>query len=296
MSAPTVVEDRPGPTRPSGGPAWTSRTAVHVLLVLAALYSVLPLVWLATAATKSLQDFSSTSAFALGEWNLGRNVADLFTQENGIFGIWILNSVLYAGLGATVGAFVCAACGYALAKIAFPGRGLLYGLTLAGVLVPTTALALPLYLLASEVRLVDTFWAVFLPLLTNPFGVYLARAYAEASVPDEVLEAARIDGSGEFRTFARIALPMMRPGIVTVFLFQFVAIWNNFFLPLIMLTDPRLFPISLGLYQWSARVSQFPMYNPLVVTGSLLAVIPLVVAFVVLQRQWRSGLAAGAVK
>jgi multiple sugar transport system permease protein len=89
---------------------------------------------------------------------------------------------------------------------------------------------------------------------------------------------------------------MMRPGLVTIFLFQFVGIWNNFFLPLVMLTDPKLFPMSLGLYQWSTRVTQFPQYNPLVITGSLLAVLPLVVAFVLLHRQWRSGLAAGSVK
>src|SRR5206468_7754497 len=119
---------------------------------------------------------------------------------------------------------------------------------------------------------------------------YLARVYASAAVPDEVLEAARIDGAGEVRTFATVALPMMRPGLVTVFLFQFVGIWNNFFLPLVMLTDPNLFPMSLGLYHWSTRAGQFPQYTPLVIIGSLLAVMPLVLAFVLLQRQWRSGL------
>ena len=111
-----------------------------------------------------------------------------------------------------------------------------------------------------------------------------------------VLEASRMDGAGELRTFFTVALPMMRPGLVTVLLFQFVGIWNNVFLPLVMLTDPTLFPMSLGLYQWSTRVTQFPQYTPLVITGSLLAVVPLVLAFVLLQRQWRSGLATGAVK
>ncbi|MBT0567070.1 carbohydrate ABC transporter permease [Williamsia sp. CHRR-6] len=297
----TTLQDRPTaiPDTPRGSVTssrWTSRTAVHTILIIGALYSVLPLVWLATAATKSTQDFSTTSAFEFGEWNLGHNIGALFTEEDGIFWEWIRNSLLYAGLGAAVGSLICAACGYALAKIPFPGRSLLFGLTLTGVLVPTTALAMPLYLLASELRMVNTFWAVFIPLLTNPFGVYLARVYAEASVPDEIIEAARIDGSSELRTFVRIAMPMMRPGIVTVFLFQFVAIWNNFFLPLVMLTDQHLFPMSLGLFQWSNRTVQFPQYNSLVVTGSLLAVIPLIVAFIVLQRQWRPGLAAGAVK
>jgi multiple sugar transport system permease protein len=275
---------------------WTSRGVVHALLVLAALYCVLPLIWLVTAATKSMADFSATGAFERGEWNLGANLRGLFSQDGGVFLNWVVNSVLYAGIGAVLGALICAGCGYAIAKLDFPGRRLLFAITLTGVLVPTTALALPLYLLASQVRVVGTFWAVFIPLLTFPFGVYLARVYAEVAVPDEVLEAARSDGASELRMFAAVALPMMRPGVVTVFLFQFVAIWNNFFLPLVMLTDPKLFPMSLGLYQWHSRVTQFPQYNPLVVTGSLLAVVPLVLAFVVLHRQWRSGLAAGSVR
>lgn len=266
------------------------------MLGIVALYSVLPLVWLITSSTKSLGDFSTTSAFEFAEWNLSANLRALFTEADGVFFAWVRNSVLYAGVGAVLGALICTACGYAVAKLEFPGRRTLFAVTLTGVLVPTTALALPLYLMASELRLVDTFWAVFLPLLTNPFGVYLARVYAEAAVPDEVLEAARIDGLGELRTFFRVSLPMMRPGFVTIILFQFVQIWNNFFLPLVMLTDPRLFPLSLGLYQWSTRVSQFPQYNPLVITGSLLAVLPIVIAFLVLQRQWRSGLTAGSVK
>ncbi len=275
---------------------WMSKSVVHTLLLVAALYSVLPLIWLFTSATKNVGDFSTTGAFELGDWNLWSNLGDLFAEEDGIFLDWVRNSLLYAGLGAVLGALICAACGYAIAKLDFPGRRALFAVTLAGVLVPTTALALPLYLLASELRIVDTFWAVFIPLLTNPFGVYLARAYAEAAVPDEVLEASRVDGASELRTFFTIALPMMRPGVVTVLLFQFVGIWNNFFLPLVMLTDPELFPMTLGLFQWSSRVSQFPDYSPLVITGSLLAVVPLVVAFIVLQRQWRSGLATGSVK
>jgi multiple sugar transport system permease protein len=269
---------------------------VHLLLLLAALYSVLPLVWLITSATKSLGNFSTTSPFGFGEWNLGENLTALFHQEDGVFLVWLANSAFYAGGGAVLGALICAACGYAIAKTSFPGRRALFALTLTGVLVPTTALALPLYLLASELRVVDSAWAVFIPLLTNPFGVYLAKVYADASVPDEVVEAARMDGAGPVRTFFTVALPMMRPGVVTVLLFQFVGIWNNFFLPLVLLTDTKLFPVSLGLFQWSTRQAQFPQYTTLVITGSLVAILPLAVAFVVLQRQWRAGLAAGSVK
>ncbi len=297
---PADTQHRPPrrPVRRSSAQAsrWTSRTVVHGVLLLASLYSVLPLVWLITASTKSLGDFSTTSAFSFGHWNLGANLRQLFAQDDGVFLAWVRNSLLYAGVGAIVGALICAACGYAIAKLDFPGRRALFAITLTGVLVPTTALALPLYLLATQLHVVGTFWAVFVPLLTNPFGVYLARVYADAAVPNEMIEAARADGAGELRIFFTIALPMMRPGVVTVLLFQFVGIWNNFFLPLVMLTDQRLFPISLGLFEWSAQTSQFPQYNPVVITGSLVAVVPLVVAFAVLRRQWRSGLAAGSVR
>ena len=172
----------------------------------------------------------------------------------------------------------------------------LFAVTLTGVLVPTTALALPLYLLATDLRLVDTFWAVFLPLLTNPFGVYLARAYAEAAVPDEVLEAARMDGAGELRTFFTVALPMMVPGVVTVLLFQFVGIWNNYFLPLVMLSDDRKYPITLGLTTWQAAANRIPELNQLTVGGAFLSILPLAAAMLVLQRYWRSGLTQGSVK
>jgi multiple sugar transport system permease protein len=171
-----------------------------------------------------------------------------------------------------------------------------FGLVLMGVMVPTTALALPMYLLASKVGVVNTYWAVLLPCLVNPFGVYLARVFCAGYIPLEVLEAARIDGTAELRIFWSVGLPMVKPGYFTIFLFQFTAIWNNFFLPLVMLSNNKLFPLSLGLYAWNTQTHAFPEFYPLVVTGALLAILPLVLAFVILQRHWKAGLSAGAVK
>jgi len=187
-------------------------------------------------------------------------------------------------------------CGYALAKYRFPGREALFNVVLSGVLVPATALALPLFLIFSSVSATNTFWSVFVPSLVNPLGVYLARVYAAGSVPDELIEAARIDGSGEVRTFFSVATRLMFPGLVTIFLFHFVAVWNNFLLPLIMLGDERLFPVTLGLYTWNTQVNQLPELRGLVIVGSLLSITPLVIAFLFLQRFWRTGLAAGALR
>jgi multiple sugar transport system permease protein len=208
----------------------------------------------------------------------------------------MLNNIMYAGLGALLATVIAGMCGYALAKYRFPGRELLFNIVLGGVLVPATALALPLFLIFSQISLTNTFWAVFLPSLVSPFGVYLARIYAAASVPDELIEAARLDGAGELRTFFTVSVRLMLPALVTVFLFQFVAIWNNFFLPLIMLRDETLFPVTLGLYAWNSQVNQIPELRGYVLIGALLSIIPLIILFLLLQRFWRNGLGAGSVK
>ncbi|MGW0882624.1 carbohydrate ABC transporter permease [Streptomyces sp. NPDC002671] len=277
--------------------SWSlSRAAVNGALLLFTLYTLLPLGWLVTAAAKNTPDLLGGTALTASNFHLEQNLHDLATVDDGIYFRWYLNSLLYAGGGALLCAFICVCAGYAFEVYAFRGKEKLFGLVLLGVLVPTTALALPMYLLASKVGIVNTFWAVLIPCLVNPFGVYLSRVFCAGYVPAEVLEAARMDGAGELRTFWSIGLRMVMPGFVTVFLFQFTAIWNNFFLPLVMLTDTKLFPVSLGLYSWNTLTRSEPSFYPLVVTGSLLAVIPLVVAFVSLQRHWKAGLTAGSIK
>ncbi|MFE7426062.1 carbohydrate ABC transporter permease [Streptomyces sp. NPDC014735] len=281
---------------PASHGRWMSKTAVNGFLLLAVVYMLFPLVWLVTAATKDTGDLLAGNAFSFQGFNLGENLSNLASYGDGIYFRWYLNSLLYAGVGALVCSLICVAAGYAFDKYEFRGKEKLFGLVLMGVLVPTTALALPMYLLASKTGLVNTYWSVLIPVLVNPFGVYLARVFSTGYIPNEALEAARIDGAGELRVFWSIGLRMVMPGFVTVFLFQFTAIWNNFFLPLVMLSDRKLFPLSLGLYSWNTNTHGEPSFYPLVVTGSLLAVIPLIVAFVSLQRHWKAGMTAGSVK
>ncbi|MFJ5155965.1 carbohydrate ABC transporter permease [Streptomyces sp. NPDC088353] len=292
----TTATAQPGAARGKGRPWSLSRAAVNGALVLATAYTLLPLAWLLTAAAKNTGDLLGGRTLTPSTWHLGANLHALATAGDGIYFRWYANSLLYAGIGALLCALVCVCAGYAFHVYSFPGKEKLFGLVLLGVLVPTTALALPMYLLASKLGVVNTFWAVFVPSLVNPFGVYLARVFCAGYVPGEVLEAARMDGAGELRTFWSVGLRMVMPGLVTVFLFQFTAIWNNFFLPLVMLSDNQLFPLSLGLYSWNTQTHAFPEYYPLVVTGSLLGIVPLVIAFVALQRHWKAGLTAGSVK
>ncbi|ADX74410.1 carbohydrate ABC transporter permease [Pseudarthrobacter phenanthrenivorans] len=276
-----------------------SRSAAMLIMGVFTLYFLTPIWWLLVSSSKTGGEITSTAPlwFTMDSVpTFMANLGNLFTYSDGVFGRWLANSALYAGLGALLGTVIAAMCGYALAKYEFRGREAIFNIVLSGVLVPATALALPLFLIFSEVKLTNTLWAVFLPSLVSPFGVYLARIYAAASVPTELLEAARLDGSSEVRTFFTVSTRLMAPALVTIFLFQFVAIWNNFFLPLIMLRDQVLFPVTLGLYAWNSQISQIPELRVLVIVGALVSILPLIATFLALQRFWSSGLGAGSVK
>ena len=267
----------------------------YILLFALTIYFLTPLYWLAIGATKDNTDLFGSFGLWFAHFNLWQNLAQTFTQDGGTYPRWLLNTILYAGVGGLVSMLISVMCGYALAKYRFPGRGLIFGLVLGAVLVPQTTLALPLYMVISKVGLTNTYWAVLLPALLSPIGVLLARIYVADAVPNDLLDAARVDGAGELRVFARVVLPLLVPGMVTIFLFQFVAIWNGFFLPLIVLSDPNLFPVNVGLATWNFDpASHATLYN-LIVTGSFVAVLPLVVLFLFLQRYWRAGLAFGSV-
>jgi multiple sugar transport system permease protein len=265
------------------------------VLLIGTFYFLLPVVWVIVAATKSRSDLFDTFTLAPGT-ALWTNIVDLSAYRSGLFWGWMGNTALYAGLGAALSALLSGLTGYTLAKFRFPGRTAMFSILLAGVMVPGVVLAVPQYLLLSKVGLADTYWSVLLPSIISPFGIYLARIYAAAAVPDSVIEAARADGAGEWRIFRSVALPMMRAGLVTVFLFQFVAIWNNFLLPYIMLSDDRKFPLTVGLYTLLAQGASQPALYTQVITGSLLSIVPLVALFLSLQRYWRVDLFSGSVK
>ncbi|AZI59291.1 carbohydrate ABC transporter permease [Nakamurella antarctica] len=266
-----------------------------VFMVAALFYFLLPVYILVVAATKAQPELATTSGLVPSS-SFFINFGNLIARDDGVYLRWLLNSVIYAVGGAVLGTLLASLAGYALAKYKFRGRESMFNIILGGVLMPATALALPLFLIFTKVGLVNTYWAVLLPSIVSPFGVYLARIFASTAVPDELIEAGRLDGAGEFRIFFTIGTRLMAPALVTIFLFQFVAIWNNFFLPLIMLGDQDLYPVTLGLFAWQGTTKNVPELQTLVLTGSVVAVVPLVAMFLLLQRFWQSGLSAGAVK
>jgi len=276
--------------------------ALTIVMGLMLLYTVLPLAWLVISSSKDTSSLFTTFGLGPGHgFRLGDNIRRVLTEQGGIYLRWFGNTVLYAVVGAGGAAALATAGGYALAKYRFRGRTALFAIVLGAISVPTTALAVPTYLLFAKWDIINTPWAVIVPALASPFGLYLMRIYALDAIPDSLLEAARIDGAGEFRVFRTISLRLLAPGFVTVLLFALVATWNNYFLPLIVLSDPHWYPLTVGLAQWNEQATGIngngaSAFYPLVLTGSLLAIIPLIVSFLFLQRFWQSGLAAGSVK
>tara|TARA_B100000749_G_scaffold273567_1_gene256681 strand:- start:9689 stop:10546 length:858 start_codon:yes stop_codon:yes gene_type:complete len=277
-------------------PSRTARTVGWIFMIAVTLYFLVPVYWLIVASTKSTGDLFSTPGFLFAEFNLWQNLVDLTEQADGIYWRWMFNSLIYSGLGSVLMTFISVISGYALAMYRFRGRTVILAAALGSMLVPQTVLAQPTYVLLVEMGLNNTMWGVLLPSLVYPFGVMLGFIYAQTSVPMELLEAARLDGASEWRAFWSIALKLLTPGAVTILLFAFIGSWNNFMLPLLVLSDARLQPVTVGLSGWSQAAITIPGLQTLVIVGSLLSIIPIIIVFVSLQRYWRSGLAAGGMK
>lgn len=283
------VDDVP----PSVRPGLPARLITKVVLFVVLGYFLLPIGWLLISATKSNADLINTFGFAFGSNNVIENYRQLMGWTQGLFWRWVGNSLFYSTFAGVVGTLMSVAAGYAIAKFKFPGRGAIQITVMAGLLLPIALLTIPLYLVFHQLGLTNTIWGVIIPSCVSPFGLFLGNVYANSSVPDEILESARIDGASEARIFFSIVLRLLAPAMVTIFLFIFVATWNNFLLPLMMLNDAELKPVTLGLY---GMMSYFnPRYGA-VLQGALLGVVPLALIFIGLQRFWQAGLAAGAVK
>lgn len=269
---------------------------ITAAMTVAALYFLVPVVWLLIASTKTTGQLFSTPGFALADFHLIDNLVQLSTYDGGIFWRWSLNSIIYSVLGSALTTLVSAATGYALALYRFRGRNVLLAIVLGSLLVPGTVIAQPTYVLLVGMGLNNTYAGLLLPALVYPFGVLLCYIYAQSSVPIELVEAARLDGAGEFRIFVSIGLRLMVTGMVTVLLFAFLGSWNSYILPLLVLTDQELMPVTVGLTGWGQSAVTIPGLQTLTIVGSLVSIIPIAIVFLALQRFWRSGLTAGGIR
>ena len=273
-------------------------------MIIVLVYFIFPIYWVIIASTKTNAEISgtfglwfaphndNTASASLGE-AISANYAALMAWTKGMLWRWIGNSLLYSTASAAIGTIVSVMAGYALAKFKFPLKNATAGIIMAGLLMPVAILTVPMYVMFLHMGINNTMASIIIPCCVSPFGVFLGRVYAQSSVPTELLEAARIDGAGEFRIFFGMVLRLLAPAMVTIFLFIFVATWNNFVLPQLMISSENLKPITLGLYGMASYFD--PAYGPMMM-ASLLGVIPLIALFLGLQKYWQSGLAAGAVK
>jgi multiple sugar transport system permease protein len=275
-------------------------TVLTALCALFALFILAPVAWVIINSTKTQANiFQSFGFWFASPFEFFHTFANLFRDidGDGTYSKWFLNTVLYSVVGG-VGATVLAALGgYGFARFEFRGSKLFFGLIIAGLLVPITLVAVPLYLAYAKVHLINSIWGMMLPSMVTPVGLYLMRTYVELSIPRELTDAARIDGASELRIFFRIALPLMVPGLMTVLLLSVAGTWNNYILPLIIFSNNTLFPVTVGMGLWSQHAGTSGDNNlyPLIVMGGLVTIVPMIALFALLQRYWRGGLLLGSV-
>lgn len=284
---------------------WSGRTVTGVVLLAFVVFFIVPLIWLLLAMTKSGGALVRQGPFSFGSWHdLVANWDQLTSFQDHAIEQWLFNSALYS-LGALALTLVISIpAGYAMALTKFRGRRTLLVVTLVVMLIPNTALVLPLFLEMNAVGLVNTALAVVLPYSFYPFGVYLAYIYFSSSIPSSLLEAARIDGAGELQVFLRIALPLATPIVALVGFFSFVQNWNNYYLPFVMLPSSGKYPVQVGL---STLLASTPAFNPssagsesielpALALATVVSVLPVLIIFLFSQRFLVAGLTAGGTK
>ena len=266
------------------------RSPVYVALAAAAVISVLPFAWMVIASTHTTADIFATPLPVLPGGELWTNLARL--EESVQFGRVMLNSALIAVIYTVFSSTVSVMCGYGLATYRFRGRGVLLGVVLVTMMIPMQVLLVPLFQMMASAGWIDTYQAVILPFLANAFGIFLMRQ-AFLDFPVSLIEAARIDGADELRTFYGIVLPVARPQVAALIIYTFISQWNAFIWPLLMLNSESNYtvPVALNTMIGLSRVD----YSGLML-GSLLATLPLMLLFLVFQRQFVAGLLGGAVK
>ena len=283
---------------------WFGQGAAGLIALAFVLFFLVPIVWLLLAPTKDGRELLLGAPFSVGGWEqFAANWESLTSYQNGLIWVWLGNSAFYAGAALVITLLISIPAGYAMALTEFPGRRILLAVTLIVMLIPSTALVLPIFLELSAVKLIGSPLSVILPFSFFPFGVYLTYIYFSTTVPRTLLDAARIDGAGEFRVFAQVAMPLATPVIALVGFFSFVGNWNNYFLPFVMVPG-RKAPVQVGIAELLSNVPQFNPTNaasttidlPTLALATILSVAPVLLIFLFSQRFLVSGMTAGGTK
>ncbi|MGP8207284.1 MAG: carbohydrate ABC transporter permease [Acidimicrobiales bacterium] len=263
-----------------------------------AVFTLIPIWWLVVSSTKTATNVNSTFGFWFAHpFALWSNLNEVFTnREDGSFLQWLANTAIYAAIGGIGATVLSAMAGYGFARFNFRGKNALFLFVMGALLIPIVAFAVPLYLVYAKVHMDSTMPGIFIPFMISPVSVYLMRVYAGGSVPRELIDAARVDGAGEAGIFIRIAVPLMVPAFVTVFMLNVVSSWNNFFLPFIVNNSAKLYTLTQGLqiWFWHTNISgSTEDFTAITIAASMISIMPLLMMFIVLQRYWRGGLLLG---
>ncbi len=277
-----------------------------IILVILAILFLFPLYWIVTGAFKPTTDiYASQPVWWPSEW-VTSNFEKLFTKRSApLFEIgalvgptvpaairWLVNTVFMSVAAMLLTCITAAMAGYALAKKRFVGRALLFSLIICAMALPKQVILIPLLKEMSALKLYGSLWAVIFPTVGWPFGVFLMKQFCEG-VPGEMLEAARIDGASEARTFTQIVVPLIKPGIGALAIFTFINSWNDYFMQLVMLPNSANFTISLGIATLQGESS---VDTGLLMSGAALAAVPIIVVFLIFQKYFTQGITMGAVK
>ncbi|MER6005778.1 carbohydrate ABC transporter permease [Nonomuraea angiospora] len=264
-----------------------TRPLLYGALVLCALLTMLPFVWVISGSLRSLDEIrSDPGAWLPAHVTLG-NFTRLFATEG--FGGYMVNSIVVAIIVVAGNIVAASAAGYALAKLDFAGKRLAFGAVMAAMMVPFTAVFVTQFVITVDMGLADTLAGIALPGVAMPMSVFIMRQYA-TSIPGELLEAARIDGAGEFRIFFRIFLPLAGPAVATITIMSFLASWNNFIWPLIVAQSMSSYTLPVGLAATSQAASHVTDYG-LLLAGAIVVMLPVLVLFLFLQRYFVQGVA-----
>ena len=272
---------------------------VYAILIFYSILTLIPFLWLAAGSIKTNADYFNYIFLPRGEGLFGvawdrltfQNFVNLFTTLD--FGNYIMNSIFLASVTSLLGTFFAALGGFALSKYNFPGRGVITALVLSAIIIPGPLLIAPVYELLYRIGLLNTYAGLILPAMGPAFGIFLFRQAMLNSVPLAMLDAARIDGCGEFRIFFVVVLPIVRPMVGAFMLITFLMTWNNFIGPQVILQSPEKFPLAVAIAQLRGiYTTEYGMIS----AGTLVSIAPIMVIFLLLQKEFISGLTSGAVK
>ena len=265
---------------------------LHLVLILMALFMILPFVWMISTSLKPVQEVFQSPPQIISP-NASLDSYKTLFEDKG-FARNLGNTFLIASGTTILRLFFCALGGYGFAKYTFRGKGTLFAFVLATLVIPFGITLIPLYYIMLQLHWIDTFWPLIIPGAANAFGIFFMRQYI-STLPNELLDAARIDGAHEFSIFWRVILPMVSPGLVSLGLIFFMASWNDYLFPLVILKSPTNFTLPLTIQSLVSGGLGRPVYN-LQMAGSVVSIIPLLIIFLVFQRRFIDGITAGAVK